>query len=80
MVKKSFILPKKRFTFVNTLFCHFCAFVHVKAMPKPCCEYGRNRQKRRSKIRETFAFFIIKDVGIIMVGKEKTVIADSANE
>jgi len=29
-------------------------------MRKSCCEYERNWQKRRSKIRETFAFFILK--------------------
>jgi hypothetical protein len=34
-------------------------------MPKQCCEYERNWQKRRSKIRETLAFFILKKGSII---------------
>ena len=33
-------------------------------MPKPCCEYERNQEKRRSKIRETIDFFIPKKVAM----------------
>ncbi len=49
-------------------------------MPKPCCEYERNRQKRRSKNRETLAFFILKKIGVYNDREKENSLADSAKE